>query len=362
MHFYESSIITTKDGLHCQVYGNEHPSGKILVKPKYIPTNKISSDALPYRFISGMKMNRLDLWINPKELKKYIDDFRKKYKHYIYKSNVHDISPLFFAVPKNRIEREYSPRKGLSGLMKIPEKDLDPHLQKVAKLITFLLESGLKLNDFGVTYSTLMGHYSPKISDINIVVYGKDKFWKLMKFMESSKNHDLRWKTYEEWEHFYKKRNRHMVHDKDTYIKNMHRKKSEGFFMETLFIIFAVENKNEAWFKWGQEKYKRIGIAKFSGTVNSNKNSVVRPGCYEISKSAFISGEDTCKNLPISKIAFYSRDYCMLAYPDEKIEASGIVEEVKQKSGQTYYRIVIGYFDSYLSEKRDDEYMRVIRN
>ena len=40
MHFYESSTITTKDGLHCQVYGNEHPDGRILVKPKYIPTNK----------------------------------------------------------------------------------------------------------------------------------------------------------------------------------------------------------------------------------------------------------------------------------------------------------------------------------
>ncbi|MEK6943404.1 MAG: hypothetical protein AABX00_05050 [Nanoarchaeota archaeon] len=362
MHFYESSIITTKDGLHCQVYGNEHPDGRILVKPKYIPTNKISSDALPYRFISGMKMNRLDLWINPSELKKYIDDFRKKYRHYIYKSSVHDISPLFFAVPKSKIEREYSPRKGLSGLMKIPEKDLDLHLQKVTKLITFLLESGLKLNDFGVTYSTLMGHYSPKISDINIVVYGKDKFWKLMKFMESSNNRNLRWKTYDEWEHFYKKRNRHMVHNKEIYIKNMHRKKSEGFFMDTLFIIFAVENKNESWFEWGREKYKRVGTAKFYGTVTSNKDSVVRPGCYGISNSRFISGDDACKNLPISKVVFYSRDYCMLAYPEEKVEASGIVEEVKPKRGPVYYRIVMGYFDSYLTEKRDNEYMRVVHD
>src|SRR3989338_4187169 len=181
-----------------------------------------------------------------------------------------------------------------------------------------------------------------------------------MKFMESSNNPDLRWKTYDEWEHFYKKRNRHMVHDKDIYIKNMHRKKSEGFFMGTLFIIFAVENKNETWFKWGQEKYRKIGTAKFSGTVNSNKNSVVRPGCYEISQSKFISGEDTCKNLPISKIAFYSRDYCMLAYPDEKIEASGIVEEVTAKSGEKYYRIVVGYFDSYLNGRRDSEYIKVI--
>ena len=79
MHFYESSIITTKDGLHCQVYANEHPTDLILVKPKYIPTEKLHNDALPYRFIAGRKMNRLNLWADKNELKKYIEQFKKKY-------------------------------------------------------------------------------------------------------------------------------------------------------------------------------------------------------------------------------------------------------------------------------------------
>ena len=79
MHSYESSIITTKDGIYCQVYGNEHPEGKILEKPKYIPTDKISSDFLPYRFISGKKMNRLNLWIDKNKLKEYLESFCKAY-------------------------------------------------------------------------------------------------------------------------------------------------------------------------------------------------------------------------------------------------------------------------------------------
>lgn len=360
MHFYESSIITTIDGLHCQVYSNQHPDGKILVKPKYIPTDKISSDFLPYRFISGRKMNRLDLWIDQDKLKQYIDEFTKAYPEYVYRSPLHEKSPLFFVVPKKNIERAYSPRIGLAELMSMPDNDLDEHLRTVVDLMSFLLKSRLELKDFGITYSTLMGHYSPNMSDINIVVYGKKKFWELMEFLEKNSHDDLRWKMYEEWEEFYKKRNRHIIHKKEVYIENMHRKKSEGFFKNTLFIIFAVENEDETWFRWEDEKYKRLGVAKFEGLVKDNKSSVVRPGCYTISNSKFIEGDGSCKNFPISKVVFHSRDYCMLAYPDEKIEVSGVVEEVTPKSGEKYYRVVIGYFDSYLNGRRDHEYIKVV--
>jgi len=362
MHFYESSIITTKDGLHCQVYGNDHPDGRILVKPKYIPTDKVSSDSLPYRFISGRKMNRLDLWIDKDKLRKYFDAFSKVYPHYVFRSPMYEKSPLFFAVPKSHIERVYFPRTGLAELMSMPSKDLDEHLKTVANLVTFLLKSGLELKDLGITYSTLMGHYSPNVSDINIVVYGKEKFWKLMGFLEKARHRDLRWKTYKEWEAFYKRRNRYMVHKKDIYIENMHRKKSEGFFRKTLFVIFAAEKEAERWLQWGREKYRRVGMARFEARVVDNKDSVVRPGCYKVTDSGFLEGDSACKSLPVSKVVFYSRDYCMLAYPGERIEVNGIVEEVTPRSGDKYCRIVIGYFDSYVLGRRDHEYIRVIKD
>ena len=50
----------------------------------------------------------------------------------------------------------------------------------------------------------------------------------------------------------------------------------------------------------------------------------------------------------------------MLAFPDEKIEVTGVVEEVIPKSGEKYYRIVVGYFDTYISDRRDEEYIRVV--
>ena len=362
MHLFESSMVTTVDGLHCQVYSNQHPDSKILVKPKYIPTDKISSDFLPYRFIGGRKMNRLNLWVNKEKLGEYLANFAKAYPYYIYKIPFYKKSPLFFAIPKSKVDKIYSPRDGVRELMSIPVKDLDEHLKKIVEFVHFLMQSGLQLADFGITYSTLMGHYSPNMSDINIVIYGKEKFWSLMHFLEASRHKDLRWKTYEEWEEFYKKRNRFMIHKKEIYIKNMYRKKSEGFFKNTLFVIFAVENEDEAWFKWGAESYRTLGSAKFSGTVTDHRDSIVRPGCYILADAKFVDGEESCKDCEISKVVFYTRDLCMIAYPGEKVEVKGVVEEVTPKFGKRYYRVVIGYFDSYMSDRRDSEYLRVMED
>lgn len=360
MHFYESSIITTKDGLQCQVYGNEHPSSSILVKPKYIPTSSVESSALAYRFIMGRKMNRLNMWADKEELKAYIARFREAYPNYVYASPFHDQNRLFFSIPIDQIERIYFPRRGFKELMSMPPASLDQYLFRVFSFSQFLLQSGLRIKDFGITYSTLMGHYNPAISDINIVVYGKENFWKLMSFLNEATHPLLHWKTDEEWLAFHKKRNRSGISDEKEFLHSMKRRKTEGYFDGSLFVIFAAEKEEEVWFKWGEERYTSLGQAVIEGEVVDNFSSVVRPGCYNIKNSTVVENNLQVSPIPISKIVFYSRDYCMLAYPGEKIKASGIVEHVQTNSGQSYYRLVVGYFDAYLDERREKEYIKLI--
>jgi len=360
VHFYESSIITTKQGLDCQVYGNEHPFDSILVKPKYIPTDKIESSALPYRFLHGKKMNRLNLWINKEELKKYIQDFKINYPQYVFNSEMHGVERLFFSVPINEIERIYFPRKGLSELMSMPENNLDPHLHLVYNFVNLLLQSGLRIKDLGITYSTLMGHYSAEISDINIVVYGKEKYWELMGFLKTAKHPLLRWKTEEEWKNYHKQRNRFGIYGEEDFVKIMMRKNSEGFFNDRLFVIFAAEKEEETWFKWGEETYTSLGPATVEGTVTDNFSSVVRPGCYLIKDSKVLKVNfNENKNYSIRKVVFYSRDYCQILSPGEKLQAHGLLEEVQPKQGEKYYRLVVGYFDAYISERREKEYIKI---
>ncbi|MBW2990870.1 hypothetical protein KY348_04140 [Candidatus Woesearchaeota archaeon] len=381
MHFYESSIITTKDGLQCQVYGNEHPMDRILVKPKYIPTDKLECEALQCRFISGKKMNRLNLWADKKKLKDYIENFRKAYPQYVYLSPVHKGGRFFFSIPHDNIERIYFPRRGLSELLKMPYESLDEHLKIVYDFINFLLKSGLRVKDLGITYSTLMGHYFKDISDINIVVYGKENFWKLTDYLKAVKHPKLRWKTKQDWLRFRNGRNRFAIFTEDEFLHLMDRKKSEGYFDNNLFVIFGTEKEEEAWFKWGEENYSSLGLATVEGIVADNFSSVVRPGFYGIKDSKIIAGSKESKELDkkkldVKKIVFYSRDYCMIAYPGEKIRACGILEKVEPEKGKAegkaegkveekgekepYYRVVVGYFDAYVNDRREKEFVKVV--
>ena len=352
MHFYEASIITTIDGLHCQVYGNEHPTNAILVKPKYIPTDKIECDALPYRFISGKRMNRLDLWIKDQDkLRKYVEDFKKAYPQYIAGDE-----NLVFAVPIDCIERVYYPRKGFKELMAMPSQHLDPHLAKVVGLGKLLLSLGLSVEDLGITYSTLMGHYSDVVSDINFIIYGKDKFWSLLQRLEKVEHPLLRWKTREEWLAFRKKRNRENIFTEEEFLRVMMRKKTEGYFDGSLFILFCAENPGETWYKFGDKKYSQKGLVVIRAVVKDDHDSVVRPGMYAV--------EDTpvtkMKTHIVKQVVFYSRDYCLLAKKGEVIECYGQLEDVQTDSGERYSRIVVGRFDSYLDERREKEYIKLV--
>jgi len=241
--------------------------------------------------------------------------------------------------------------------MSMPEGSLDKYLKSVKEFSLLLLKSGLKMKDLGITYSTLMGHYNPEISDINIVIYGKDNFWKLMSYLQEVNHPSLKWKTDQEWLDFRERRNRAKLFTPNEFLYSMRRKKSEGFFNNHLFVIFAAEKEEEVWFKWGTEKYTCLGKTTINAKIASDFSSVVRPGCYEVK-------EGICKDFPnlnglIKQVVFYSRDYCMLAQPGEMIQAHGTLEKVDSTNG-SFYRLVLGYFDSYLDESKETEYIKVI--
>ena len=53
MHFYESMIMWSDDGLQLKSYANDHPEGFVIAKPKYIPRQKIDCSGFQERNIQG---------------------------------------------------------------------------------------------------------------------------------------------------------------------------------------------------------------------------------------------------------------------------------------------------------------------
>ncbi len=362
-HFYESVLIDTVDGFQCKSYSNEHPKGYIIVKPKYIPSGALKGEGLKYRFLFEKCLIRFNLFAQKDKLKNYVDQFKKNFPDYIYEDK--SSGNWFFVVPKSKIKEVHDPRKGLQELMKVPGKDLDSYLSNVVELIKFLVKSGVKTESMGITHSTLLGNYTPGKSDIDVIVYGKDNGWKILDYLKTAEHQKLHWKTDQEWSEYYKdhKTSESLHFTEDEYIKHMKRKRYEGMFGGNVFTLFTVEDPGETWFKWGEEKYEPLGIVTVKGKVTDHYNSHVRPGFYGIKDAEILKMEGINSfdpSLEIKKIVTFSIPFVQQAIKGEEISACGLLELVTPKIGKKYYRVVVGYFDAYLNERREKEFIKAL--
>lgn len=361
-HFYESTLIDTKDGFQCKSYANEHPEGYIIVKPKYIPKEAIEGEGLKHRFLFEKCLVRFDLFAKKEKLANYLEQFRKKFPDYIYNSPLHN--NWFFVVPRDKIKTIHGGRKGLQELLQVPKKDLDEYLMLTRELVEFICQSGVSAKDLGITHSTLLGNYTPGKSDIDIIIYGKDNGWKILNYLKEAKYKKLKWKTDREWAEYYKehKTSESLHFTEKEYVRQMRRKRYEGTFGETVFTLFTVEEPEETWFRWGEEKYEPAGIATIKGKVIDHYNSHVRPGFYGIEQGVLIEGDHEEpiieEKIPIKRVVTYSLPFLHQVLTGETIKACGLLELVTPKKGEKYYRVVIGYFDAYISKRREKEFIK----
>ena len=114
MHFYEGTLIDTKDGIQCKVYANKHPKGMVVVKPKYIPEDFIPFVGLKKRFLFSRCMNRFNLFNNKKTTEQNLKLLREKLPDYFYECPKHH--NWFLVVPKNKIKKAYDHKGGLKEL------------------------------------------------------------------------------------------------------------------------------------------------------------------------------------------------------------------------------------------------------
>ena len=353
MHFYESMIMWSDDGLQLKSYANDHPDGFVIAKPKYIPRHKIDCSGFQERNIQGNDVRRFDYWaVDEKRLKKYIDDFRKAYPEYMYDSPLHNT--WFMGVPKKKIAKLPDPKEGVKGILAMKESELDEYMKRTQRFLNLTLESGLKPSDLGVTNSTLLGTYTYGRSDIDVIVYGKKNYWKYINFIKSIKHPWLRTKTIDEWKKYFASYNAGLFISEKEFIRHAQRKFIDVYFGETVVSVFGVENPDELSVKWGNEKYTAMSMATVKGKVKDDYNGVVRPGYYEIDNAKVIKGPD----VKVVKIVTYARDFMLQVFKGENVVAAGILEKVEPLDGsKEYYRIVVGYFDSYTS-RRGEEYIK----
>ena len=357
MHFYESSILWSKDGLQVKSYANQHPKGYVIAKPKYIPTDKIKSEELPIRKLLGKEVNRFDYWISDKELNRYVNVFKEAYPDYYYECDLH--KTWFFVIPENKIQEAPDCREGVQKILNLDGKELDDYLYRVKEMLLLLETSGVSTKDIGVTNSTLLGTYTYGKSDMDIMIFGKQNYWDIVEYMRGAKHEMLKWRSIDDWKKYYATYNAGLNFDETQFIWQAKRKKLDGFFGGTVFSIFGVTEPGEDYVEWGDEKYTPMGMATVKGKVIDNYHAAVRPGYYELENTKILEG----LNVKVDVVATYARDFMLQAFKGETIQARGLLEKVESTNGKRddYYRLTVGYFDSYLKRK-GEEFIKVDRN
>ena len=352
MHFYESTIMLTTDGSLFRSYSNEHPDGFIIAKPKYIPVTLATCDEFPSRMFLGRHVNRYHSWINKENLQRFIEELKRKCPYYFHESVFHN--NWFFGVPLDRIVSAPSASKGAKELLKMPSDLLDGHLISAISLINMILDAGVNLSDIGVTDTTLLGNYTVGKSDIDVVIKGKKNFCDVVEHIRNSNK--LSWKSDKQLKDYYANFNSSFGLSEKEFMWHSKRKFVDGYIGEYPFSLFGVENEEEIETRWGEEKYIPLGVVTIKTKVVDSSNAIVRPGYYEVVDTLVIKGNS--EGNKVSRIVTYARDFLFQAFPNETVEACGLLEKVEPINGKTYYRLVIGYFDSYLS-RRDNEFLKV---
>jgi len=293
---------------------------------------------------------------NQQELKNYLDNFKEVYPDYVYECEFHN--NWFLGVPRNKISELPDPKEGVKKILAMKEGELDVYLKLTQELLNIVHDGGISVSDIGVTNSTLLGTYSYGRSDVDMIIYGKENYRKYREIIQNVKHPKLRWRTVDEWKKYFATYNSGLNFSESEFIWHAQRKFSDGLFRETVFSVFGVENENETWFKWGSEKYTPMGTATIKAKVKDEFNGAVRPGYYEVEDSKMIKGVD---NVKVSRVVTYARDFMLQAFDGENISASGVLEKVDSlNNNETYYRLVVGYFDSYI-ERRGHEFIKVDR-
>lgn len=328
----------SNEGIIFRVYGYDHPPNACICDVEYAPETI-------YQAVES-KAVRTGLPI--KYYKFYSDGglrfVQEKYPQYQIFSE--PLQRLLVGIKEEQIVELRKPDKKLQEILeKEPKDNLMKALRKILDLI--LNHSKLKPTDFGVFGSLLHGFYNLKYSDLDYVIYGRDKVAELVEVL-----HD-----------FYKDKEGHIKNEFDFFDERTEQKNwrfenytlKEYVWYEKRKGIYAIHDSEElgrrvkiefepvrAWNEIKNEyhpetRITRIGWTKAKAIIKDDKDSYFMPAIYPIEILEFLSGD---KAEDIERIITYVEEYKMQARKDEEVIVEGILEKV-QTPQKTFHQITL---------------------
>ena len=329
----DGDTFATKEGFIFNVFGYEHPEGRVFAFLKYVPAR--FRNLLNVKYLENTwtymhkKVFRAEKLYTAKNYKIFIRVFRANFPEYVYYCPFRTKEIL--TAPVDAVKDLYIPKDCLKRVNALRRKD---SLQRTAVDLVEMLstESGVPQDDFGLHGSIALNMHTTK-SDIDLVVYGAQNFRKLEAAI------DLLAKK-EAVSYVFKNR-----------IDKARRYKAK--YMGKLFMYNAIRKKEEINSEYGLFKYTALQDIKFESKVKDDGEAMFRPAVYKIQNYRPLNAESKLnKSLVPSIVIAMIGCYRNVARKNDSIRVSGVLERVENtRTGATFHQTIVGTGTS------EDEYV-----
>ena len=342
--FRDRDFIETIEGMIFCVIGNVHPKNSVVAYLKYVPYAESSIRVKWSR--DGVMYGRVLPFYSAIGVQSVIEYLKRNYPHYVVYDEYRNIELI--EVEKRWIKKHYRPEERLNEILNEPKDSLE---QMAKELVTKLSEeSGVSLKYFGITGSILLNIHNPSISDIDIVVYGKENSYRVKEALlrlyanTVSSNFSLpQGDILMEWARDIVKI--HPLNLDEALLLYGKFKWNRALYMGRQFSIHPVKLENEVNEEWEQKRYRPMGIATIKAKVVDSSDSIFMPAIYNVDDVEVIEGNEEA--IKVSKVVSYEGLYIDLATPGEDVIVRGKLEEVIDlKTSEKHYQITVGTYEA----------------
>jgi predicted nucleotidyltransferase len=273
--------------------------------------------------------------ISTTDANRYLQANYPQYLHYL-----EQFDTVVHAVPLAAVKRHYQPVERLKQICQQPNNALE---QLTSDLCAYVVSQGLDADHLGVSGSILIAAHGAE-SDIDLVVYGRDNFFKARDCLQQlfccdlsnskhTQHHQIQPLSQEQWRQSWNRRGCDL--SLEDYIWHEQRKYNKASINGIKFDLTMVETQIT-----DHQVYVKQGTSILNAVIIDDSKAYDYPVRYRIDHPQ------------IEQILSYSATYAGQACNGEQIEAKGVLE--KSDSGDC--RLVVG-----TSREAAGEYLKVLR-
>lgn len=346
MNLVDRDAIITKEGLIFRVLGYSHPQNAYFCDLEYAPARIFESKNPKSPRGEGQ----------PSYYKFYEDESWKfiqtKYPRYLIRHRMLDKQVA--GVKETDIAEVRKPSEMLTKLR--TREPTDTLVESALRVIAFMSDhSCVDVGDLGVFGSLLHGFHHPQLSDIDLVVYGRETVSNLLNALGKwyiARNSLLRnefdddYTVAKNWRFVNYSEKEYLWHQRRKLIYGVFQDEKTGRIIKTEFE--PVKARTEVVNEFNpQTKITQRGWVKMIAKVTVDEDAAFIPSCYVIEPIELLEASEEATDA--ERIVSYMEEFRLQACVGDKVYVEGNLEEVLSPEHR-YFQVMLTYCPRYYEQ------------